>query len=100
MQIALYRITQEALNNIVKHAKATRVVLDLELEDPLRLLIVDDGCGFDPDTVSPDHLGLKIMCERAESVGAGCSVYSHVGGGTQITVIWPNTTSQSGGGAS
>jgi PAS domain S-box-containing protein len=87
-QIAFYRITQEALNNIVKHAKATRVIVTLQMEDSVRLVIVDDGSGFDPTTISPDHLGLKIMCERAESIGANCSIYSQPGEGTQISVKW------------
>jgi PAS domain S-box-containing protein len=88
VKIALYRITQETLNNIVKHAKATRVIVSLQMGEIIRLAIVDDGCGFDQDAVSPDHLGLKIMCERAESIGARCSIYSQPGEGTQISVIW------------
>ena len=88
VQIALYRITQEALNNIVKHAKATRVVVSLQLGQSVRLMIVDDGCGFDLTGVTPDHLGLKIMCERADSIGARCSIYSRHGEGTQISVTW------------
>jgi len=88
VQIALYRITQEALNNIVKHAKATRVVVTLQLGDSIRLVIEDDGSGFDLALVSPDHLGLKIMCERAEAIEAQCSIYSQLGEGTKISVIW------------
>ena len=88
VQIAFYRITQEALNNIVKHAKATKVVVTMQMGATIRLLIVDDGSGFDPAAVSPDNLGLKIMCERAESIGACCSIYSQPGEGTQISVIW------------
>ena len=88
VKIALYRISQEALNNIVKHAKATRVIVSLQMGENVRLAIVDDGSGFDLEAVSPDHLGLKIMCERAESIGADCSIYSQPGEGTQITVIW------------
>jgi PAS domain S-box-containing protein len=88
VQIAFYRITQEALNNIVKHAKATKVFVSLQLGTTTRLLIADDGCGFDLASVSPDHLGLKIMCERAEAIGADCSIYSQPGEGTQISLIW------------
>jgi signal transduction histidine kinase len=88
VKIALYRITQEALNNIVKHAKATKVIVSLQLGEIVRLTIVDDGSGFDLEAVSPEHLGLKIMCERAESIGADCSIYSQPGEGTQITVIY------------
>ena len=88
VQIALYRITQEALNNIVKHAKATHVIVTLQLSESVRLAIIDNGSGFDVDTISPDHLGLRIMCERAESIGARCHVYSQPGEGTQISVTW------------
>lgn len=88
VQIAFYRISQEALNNIVKHAKATKVFVSLQIGATIRLMIVDDGCGFDLAAVPPDHLGLKIMCERAEAIGADCSIYSQPGEGTQISVIW------------
>ena len=91
VQIALYRITQEALNNIVKHAKATRVIVSLQMGEVVRLMIVDDGSGFDLAAVSPENLGLKIMCERAESIGTHCSIYSQPGEGTQISIIWPTT---------
>ena len=97
VQVAFYRITQEALNNIVKHAKATRVVVTLCLGETIRLVIVDDGCGFDPETVSAQHLGLRIMCERAESIGANCSVYSRIGEGTQVSVTWQKPGDQSKG---
>ena len=97
VQITLYRITQEALNNIVKHAKATKVIVTLQLGEIVRLVIVDDGSGFDLAAVSPDHLGLKIMCERAEAIGASCSTYSQPGEGTQISVIWHNDDEQSKG---
>ncbi len=88
VQIGLYRIAQEALNNVVKHARATQVVIALRLEDPVRLTIADNGSGFDPRDVSADHLGLKIMRERAEAIGASLSIESESGGGAQITVIW------------
>jgi len=57
--MAFYRITQEALNNIVKHARATRVIVTLRLDDNVRLSIVDNGVGFDPADVPPNHLGTK-----------------------------------------
>lgn len=88
VQIGLYRITQEALNNVVKHAKATQVVVTLRLDETVRLSIADNGCGFDPAAVPPDHLGLKIMRERAEAIGAAISIYGEPGEGTQISVSW------------
>ncbi len=88
VQVVLYRIIQEALNNIVKHSKATQVVVTLRLQDPVRLSIADDGCGFDPAQVSPEHLGLKIMRERADSIGARISITSEPGEGTQVSITW------------
>jgi len=88
LQICLYRITQEALNNIVKHAKATHAHVTLQLDEKVCLSIVDNGSGFDPARVPPDHLGLKIMCERANAIGAEFSIYSEPGEGTQIFVSW------------
>ncbi len=88
VQVGLYRIAQEALNNIVKHAKARQAFVTLRLEDPVRLTIADDGAGFDPGTVTADHLGLKIMRERAEALGARFNLYSEPGAGTQISIVW------------
>ncbi len=88
VQVGLYRIAQEALNNVVKHAGASEAVLTLRMEDTVRLTVVDNGKGFDPSGVTADHLGLKIMRERAESFGAHLIIYSEPDEGTQITVIW------------
>src|SRR5512145_1026163 len=90
LQLCLYRNTQEALNNVVKHAKATQALVTLQLNEKVTLSIVDNGSGFDPACVPPDHLGLKIMCERAEAIGADISIYSEPGEGTQIFVSWPS----------
>lgn len=88
VQIALYRITQEALNNIIKHSRASQAIVALRLGDAVRLSVADNGSGFDPSTVTADHLGLKIMRERAEAVGANFSLYSEPGEGAQISVVW------------
>lgn len=88
VQVGLYRIAQEALNNVVKHARASQAVVSLRLCEPVRLTVADNGAGFDPGAVSADHLGLRIMRERAEAIGARLSVYSEPGEGTQISVVW------------
>ena len=88
VQVGLYRIAQEALNNVVKHARATQAVVTLRLGDTVRLTVADDGAGFDPNAVAADHLGLRIMRERAEAIGARLSVYSEPGEGTQVSVVW------------
>jgi PAS domain S-box-containing protein len=88
VQVSLYRIAQEALNNVVKHAHASQAVVTLRMGESVRLSVADDGAGFDPSAVTADHLGLKIMRERAEAINARLSVYSEPGEGTQISVVW------------
>jgi signal transduction histidine kinase len=77
VEIALYRITQEALTNVVKHARATEVTLILESDDKcVRLIISDNGVGCSPeplaDPFGDQRWGLLIMAERAETVGGRC----------------------------
>ena len=87
---ALYRIVQEALHNIVKHAKAKWVVLRLSREEHKVVLEVrDDGIGFDPNTGFPGHLGLHSMRERAEVLGGAFRLESTPGSGTRVRVELP-----------
>ncbi len=89
VQIALYRITQEALNNVVKHARASRVVVSLENRpETVRLRIHDDGRGFDPSAVPPERMGLKILRERASAIDADLEIRTEGGQGTEIVVLW------------
>ena len=89
VRIAMYRIAQESLNNIAKHAKATqvKVMLDCTPEE-VTLCIQDNGRGFNPDNIPQDHLGVSIMKERAESIGAQLTIKSKIQQGTEITAIW------------
>jgi len=88
VQIALYRITQEALNNIDKHAQATRVEVSVQdTPTQVELKIADDGIGFDEDDADSTTLGLGIMRERAGEIDASISIESAPDRGTQITVI-------------
>jgi two-component system nitrate/nitrite sensor histidine kinase NarX len=92
---AFYRIAQEALNNITKHAGASQVQLQLvQNEECVEVNIQDDGCGFDPAALSAENLGLKIMRERAESVRAEIVIQSEPGVGTCIHVHWPASIEQ------
>jgi nitrate/nitrite-specific signal transduction histidine kinase len=89
VKIALYRITQEALNNVAKHAAASAVSIKLQCgPDAVRLSIEDDGRGFVHATLSPEHLGLEIMQERAEAIQADLSIVSVPGEGTRVEVNW------------
>jgi PAS domain S-box-containing protein len=96
VQVALYRIAQEALNNVTKHARATRVDVDLAATSTgVDLHIRDNGRGFEPEDQSPEHLGLQIMRERAEAVGARLWVASQLGHGTVIRVTWKERVTHS-----
>jgi two-component system, NarL family, sensor histidine kinase UhpB len=87
---ALYRIGQEALHNIVKHANAANATLRIARDgDRLRLTVTDDGAGFDPDTVPRGHLGLIGMRQRVELVGGELRVESRSGRGTIIEASVP-----------
>ncbi len=89
VQIALYRSAQEALNNIIKHAQASKVIIRLERENNgLVLTISDNGKGFDPQLTKPSSLGMNIMRERAESINAHLNIESSIGIGTRIQVVW------------
>ncbi len=86
-QIALYRIVQEALNNVVKHARATHSWVWLQVGDAhFTLKIQDNGCGFDINHNLEGHLGLSIMQERAKEIGAAFDLISAPQHGTTITV--------------
>ena len=88
-KLAFYRIAQEALNNIAKHSEAAHASLVLvQRDDMVELVVTDDGRGFDPSGRKPESLGLNIMRERAESVGADLSVDSAPGKGTRVTLTW------------
>jgi signal transduction histidine kinase len=88
VQVAFYRIAQEALNNIVKHANASQVTMRLIFEPQQLVLRIDDnGQGFDlAHPPSSGHFGLNIMRERAEVVGANFQIESQPGHGTSIVV--------------
>jgi PAS domain S-box-containing protein len=91
IQVAFYRICQEALNNIAKHAKASQVEIDLKHDGiAIELRIRDDGLGFDPEQnlSSHGHYGLSMMRERAEAAGAHLSITSQPGHGTELVMHW------------
>jgi PAS domain S-box-containing protein len=119
IQVALYRICQETLNNIVKHAKASQVEIDLQYDaiaaddsgktqtfsslshsylpqevvvSSVEMCIRDDGLGFESgELTAPGHYGLGMMRERAEAVGAQLIVTSQPGHGTEVRLHWPGT---------
>lgn len=89
VKVALYRIAQEALNNIAKHAEAEQVTICFRCQpEDVTLEIRDDGIGFEPGERSAEHLGLRIMKERAAAIGADVSIQSSPGQGTTVWVSW------------
>lgn len=89
VQLALYRIAQEAVNNATKHARASRCAVVVDRSPTrARLTISDDGRGFDATRVSRTHHGISIMRERAAAIGAALTVKSDVGRGTTVDVAW------------
>ena len=83
----LYRVAQEAMHNIVKHARATAAEVRLISDNGKVLLeVCDNGQGFDMTQEFPGHLGLKSMRERVERAGGMLTIASDVGGGTRIQV--------------
>jgi nitrate/nitrite-specific signal transduction histidine kinase len=92
VKIVFYRVAQEALNNIAKHSGARQVELHLDCQPgKLHLCIKDDGLGFNPESITPDHLGIAIMHERANSIGAGLKIDSQAGLGTTVELDWKST---------
>ena len=87
---ALYRIAQEALHNIVKHAHASSVRIRMRCSpENVTLDVSDDGIGFEPEGDFPGHLGLHSMRERTERLGGTLAVESAPGKGTQIRAWIP-----------
>jgi PAS domain S-box-containing protein len=89
VRVVLYRIAQEALNNVTKHAQAGEATVRLQNEpDRVTLRICDNGKGFEPEGIQPERLGLRIMRERAQAIGATFSINSQPEQGTEVTVVW------------
>ena len=87
---ALYRVTQEALNNVVKHAGASQVVVEMTCKPSfLAVSIRDDGAGFEPRQPYPGHLGLQTMRERVEQLGGTLTLNSTPGEGTVVEARLP-----------
>ena len=82
---ALFRIANEALTNVERHAAAQQVAVRLAFGCArIDLVILDDGVGFDPAAVDPDRYGLTGTQERAAMIGAALKVHSRPGGGARI----------------
>jgi signal transduction histidine kinase len=90
-QLLCYQVAREALNNILKHARATRARVRLRSDgEAIRLMIEDDGTGFDLQTVDREsHHGLQMLFERVEACGGMAAVDSELGLGTRVVAVIP-----------
>jgi signal transduction histidine kinase len=93
VKTALYRIAQEALNNVAKHSGASQSSVNLVCQtDSVKMVINDNGKGFEMQDVKGQSLGLGIMTERAKEIDAKVTLESVPGVGTTITVWWANSS--------
>jgi signal transduction histidine kinase len=93
-------VAQEALNNAVKHSEASQLTVSLRVSPPVSrqqadewrgrvvLRVSDDGQGLKTDQTPADHLGLGIMRERADAIGADLTIESQPGQGTDVVLVW------------
>jgi two-component system sensor histidine kinase DegS len=88
VELALFRIVQEAVSNAVKHAQASMIAVSLDLTGGATAVVADDGVGFDPSSrqIRERHLGITSMEERAAAIGASFKIDSAPGAGTTVTV--------------
>ena len=92
IEVGLFRMAQEALANVVRHARARLASVRLTvLPERVVLVIEDDGIGFDPSQILPGHFGLTGLNERAKLLGGSLKVHSSPGEGTKIEVNLPLT---------
>lgn len=90
VQVQLLHVVQEALSNVRKHAHAGSVHVHVEQAPQWRVEVVDDGCGFDAGQVpGHSHVGLRIMRERAQRIGAQVTIASEAGKGTRVAIVVP-----------
>jgi signal transduction histidine kinase len=103
VHINIYRVAQEALNNIIKHTEASQLSLRLVASPPyssaaaeawqgqIELCIRDNGSGFDPGETTPESLGMGIMRERVREIGGKLSIESQPGEGTEVVLVWEDS---------
>lgn len=89
--LIIFRVIQEILNNITKHAKASRISMTFNDENSGQfILIKDDGCGFDMNNLKSSGIGLKNIKDRVQIIGGHIDIQSEMNKGTQIKISLPN----------
>lgn len=91
-ELACYRIVQELLNNVARHAQASRATIEVRAEGPeIILTVTDDGRGFPPSTGAPSGVGLRSVEARVAMIGGRMLITSALGQGAQVVVHLPVT---------
>jgi PAS domain S-box-containing protein len=89
IHVAFYRVAQEALNNVARHARATRAWVEASFSGAeARIEVRDNGRGFEQRDFGPDHFGLRSMRERAAEIGADLTLVSARDEGTSVILLW------------
>lgn len=90
-QLVLYQVAREAMSNAAKYSRAQEICVSLNSDDgEARLVVADDGVGFNPGVVDRDrHFGLQLVVERTESLGGRVVINSQLGSGTSIVCVLP-----------
>lgn len=96
IELALYRIAQEGMTNVTRHARAHTLELRCKrIDDQVTLTVIDDGCGFDLEDIASDRLGLVGLRDRVTLMGGVASIRSAPGQGTTVEVRLPLDASES-----
>lgn len=89
VKTVFYRVAQEALNNVLQHARASHIKLELGYQNgDVTLRVSDNGSGFDPSTLPSDHFGLEIMAERTALIDASLEIHSAPNQGTDVILVY------------
>jgi signal transduction histidine kinase len=95
VQVEMYRLCQEALTNIAKHARASQAEIYLQHDaTTVEMRIGDNGRGFNPEQTLSGHYGLGMMRERAEAIGAELTIASRPGQGAEIVARWRESSAK------
>ena len=87
-KLVIYRVAQEALNNVAKHASPTQVKILFHVDTTqISLIVEDDGKGFETNNIQSNHFGIGFMQERADGIGAQIKIISHPGEGTLVQLM-------------
>jgi signal transduction histidine kinase len=90
LETNLFRIIQESLTNALRHSNSSRVrILLNRVGQQIQIEVKDWGCGFDPQKVTQERLGIRGICQRAEAFGGQATIDSAPGQGTRIVVEMP-----------